>query len=472
MTNFDTAKLRQFIQNHFSVDDLNGLMADYFRSVYEDIAPAMSKQQRVTLLLDHCLHHGRLPDLVAALQRERPTLFDPAEYGVVRNPVPVSVPAFPQPVQRNPRQVFLSHAHQDAAEARRLADDLEASGYPVWMTPDSIRPGEKWAEAINRGLEESGQFVLLLSPHAVVSKWVQTETNIAIELNHEDEMTLYPLLLQACQVPTLWRVYQHIPLRGGYEQGLSKLLEALELAAPDFTEPDSPQTGGNPLPDVNQWIHPKTGLVMLRIPAGEFLYGDEKETVYLDEFWIAKTPVTNAAYKRFLDANPSYNVPAYNWDKQRRTYSEGKADHPVVLVSWHDAKAYAAWAGMELPTEQQWEKAARGTDGWFYPWGDKWQDNYCNTKETGIKTTTPVGQFSPQGNSPYGCVDMVGNVWEWTDSPSQVGKEWRVLRGGSFYHFADSARAASRYSNVPYNRAHYSGFRVVVVRRSPSHLDH
>lgn len=363
------------------------------------------------------------------------------------------------------------------------------------MAPDSIRPGEKWAEAINRGLEESGLFVLLLSPAAVASQWVKTETNIAIELNHEGEMGVYSILLQACRVPALWRAYQHVSLRGGYAPGLNKLLAVLEPTDPAVgaglvsTQPAPAQSEpvqsilAQPIPapqptDVNpdRWIHPKSGLEMVRVPAGEFLYGDEMERVYLEEFWIAKTPVTNAAYKRFLDANPSYAVPyydadwakPYNWDKQHRIYPEGKADHPVVLVSWHDAQAYAQWTGMELLTEQQLEKAARGIDGRVYPWGNEWQNDHCNTGESGIGATTPVGRYSPWGDSPYGCVDMASNVWEWTQSLYKEGEDRRGLRGGSWNSFAEVARAPYRNSGV--SAFVFNGFRVVV--RPHSHHNH
>jgi hypothetical protein len=119
------------------------------------------------------------------------------------------------------------------------------------------------------------------------------------------------------------------------------------------------------------------GKEMVRVPAGKFLYGNEKEERELPEFWIDKTPVTNAEYKRFLDANPEHPVPfdddvsgygklfKFNWDRKSRSFAQDKADHPVVLVSWHDAVAYAKWAGKRLPTEQEWEKASRGTDMLF-----------------------------------------------------------------------------------------------------------
>jgi formylglycine-generating enzyme required for sulfatase activity len=154
----------------------------------------------------------------------------------------------------------------------------------------------------------------------------------------------------------------------------------------------------------------KTGLLMLPVPAGEFLFGEDKRVQYLPAYWIAKTPVTNALYVRFIAA--SGHEPPEHWEGSGPPVAI--ADHPVTFVSWHDAFEYANWAGMRLPTEQEWEKAARGTDGRIYPWGNTWRDGVCNTNDDGIWGPTPVGKYSPVGDSPTGCVDMAGNVWEWT----------------------------------------------------------
>ncbi|MFL7837849.1 MAG: formylglycine-generating enzyme family protein [Candidatus Promineifilaceae bacterium] len=121
-----------------------------------------------------------------------------------------------------------------------------------------------------------------------------------------------------------------------------------------------------------------------------------------------------------------------------------KSGHPVVYVNYHDAVGYAEWAGMFLPSEEEWEKAARGSDGRMHPWGDKWRDGCCNTDEAGIGTTTPAGRYSPQGDSPYGCVDMAGNVWEWTESWFDAAKARRVVRGGSWNVNQVSARCVSQ----------------------------
>jgi formylglycine-generating enzyme required for sulfatase activity len=225
-------------------------------------------------------------------------------------------------------------------------------------------------------------------------------------------------------------------------------------------------------------IWPKDGKEQVFVPGGPFTmgsndYDDEKpvHTVTVGDFWIDKTPVTNAEYKRFLDANPKHRVPyvkedwakPYNWDQKKRTYPAGKENHPVVLVSWDDAMAYAAWAGKRLLTEAEWEKAARGTDGRKYPWGNDAptrQHANFNENEGG---TTPVGKYSPVGDSPYGCVDMAGNMWEWTGSEykgypydADDGREnvdktdvLRSVRGGSWYNIGGLIRAANRYLYIP-----------------------
>ncbi len=220
-----------------------------------------------------------------------------------------------------------------------------------------------------------------------------------------------------------------------------------------------------PAPGSNRRISPMDGKEQVWIPAGEFLYGDDKRKLTLPGFWIDVTPVTQAEYQRFLQANPQHRVPyrgenwakPYNWDERRRTPPAGKEQHPVVLVSWHDAVAYAQWAGKRLPTEEEWEKAARGMDGREYPWGDVWDAAKCNTDEGKVGRTTPVGRYSPQGDSPYGCVDMVGNVWEWT--VSDYSRSRKVLRGGSWYSRRDYARVAYRFSSDPGYRYYFIGFR-------------
>ncbi len=206
---------------------------------------------------------------------------------------------------------------------------------------------------------------------------------------------------------------------------------------------------------------------MNTIPAGEFLYGDNKEKRTLPQFQITKTPITNAQYQLFINANPQHPVPyqiedwakPYNWDQKTRQHPRDKANHPVVLVSWNDAQAYCQWAKCRMPTEEEWEKAARGSDGRIYPWGDNVPTNkLCNfnLKEQGI---TSVGKYSPHGDSPYGCADMSGNVWEWTSSKYDSEHDWYTMRGGSWFVDGISVRVSDRNRVDPIFISGYIGFR-------------
>ena len=240
-------------------------------------------------------------------------------------------------------------------------------------------------------------------------------------------------------------------------------------------------------------------LGLVKVPAGEFLMGttDEDEfagdyekpqhTPYLSAFYIGKFPVTVAQYRSFIQ------------ESQYKTADEDSAkginNHPVVNVSWEDAVKFAQWHGMTLPSEAQWEKAARGADGRIYPWGNDWQSGLANTDEywskgtrglwarlrrRNVGTTTSVGYFSPQGDSPYGCADMSGNVWEWCNDwfdeneyKNRAGKSvkdprgpqngrYRVLRGGSFNDYHRYARCALRSGDDPNYFFSNIGFRVCV----------
>jgi serine/threonine protein kinase len=178
----------------------------------------------------------------------------------------------------------------------------------------------------------------------------------------------------------------------------------------------------------------------VEIPAGEFLYGEDKHTLFLPAFQIARYPVTNLQYRYFLLANPQHPAPAH-W--KERSFPARKALHPVVGVSYHDALAFCNWLGCRLPTDQEWEKAARGTDGRSYPWGEEWQDGrYCNHWGAMSSGTTPVDRY-PEGRSPYDVWDMAGNVWEWTSSEYQ-SPLMRQLCGGSWRSFSQFAVRATQ----------------------------
>jgi len=222
---------------------------------------------------------------------------------------------------------------------------------------------------------------------------------------------------------------------------------------------------------------------MVWVPAGPFIYGEGTDTrvVCLDHgFFIGRTPVTNAEYARFVEATGHVTLAERKggWDPKADKYVKGfdwrhpegpgssaedRMDRPVVQVSWDDAAAYAKWAGGRLPAEEEWEKAARGIDGRTYPWGDGFDPARCNSEEGGIGTTTPVGRYSPQGDSPCGCADMAGNVREWMASEWGPGGVRRVSRGGAFYGSERFVRCAYRGRYYPSYRYWRDGFRLCVV---------
>ena len=274
-------------------------------------------------------------------------------------------------------------------------------------------------------------------------------------------------------------------------------------------------------------IREKDRMVEVYVPAGIFLRGstveDQEEAqvlceqyvdfrvwfeiespqheVHLDAYWIDKTEVTNEQYTAFLNEEGNQSEGGETWldvgSGDERIYQvndmwqteAGYEDHPVVEVSWYGAAAYCEWAGGRLPTEAEWEKAARGENGFLYPWGDGVLNgnlaNFCDRnckkdfpdfgEDDGYAETSPVGNY-PAGASSYGALDMAGNVWEWVAdwfdedyysvSPDEnptgpLSGEYRVMRGGSWGDFSSLQRCSLRYwlaPDLPWNNV---GFRCV-----------
>jgi formylglycine-generating enzyme required for sulfatase activity len=214
------------------------------------------------------------------------------------------------------------------------------------------------------------------------------------------------------------------------------------------------------------------------VPEGEFLMGSGNSSVekpihrvYLSAYQITRHLVTNVQYELFVKAT-SYDAPNH-WKDGK--IPAGKENHPVVNVSWTDIQSFCAWAGVRLPTEAEWEKAARGTDGRKYPWGNEPPTmELCNFGKN-VGDTTPVGSY-PAGASPYGVLDMAGNVWEWVNdwydkeyysvSPAKNPRgpatgEYRVLRGGSWNRSDFDVRSAYRNYFIPDSWFNYFGIRCV-----------
>lgn len=221
--------------------------------------------------------------------------------------------------------------------------------------------------------------------------------------------------------------------------------------------------------------NPKDNSLMIWVPPGSFLMGDDEQgdnpriAVYVEGFYLYKNLVTVAQFRHFcqVTGHGMPGEPSWGW----------KDNHPIVNVNSQDAESYCKWAGVSLPSEVQWEKAARGTDGRRYPWGEMWDGNRCaHSVGTARNSTTALGTH-PGGASPYGCLDMAGNVWEWCSDwytptpkdevfhpaafiPHPSSAAHRVLRGGSWDDDNEIFfRCALRYRYTPGSRCHNFGFR-------------
>jgi formylglycine-generating enzyme required for sulfatase activity len=272
-------------------------------------------------------------------------------------------------------------------------------------------------------------------------------------------------------------------------------------AAPTDTPMPTPPPADTPSPsETPPAVEPEAGAArvwendgaeIVYVPAGVFVMGSREDNpeadndeypqheVVLDGFWIDRTEVTNGRYEQCVaaaDCDPPSEAGSYSRDSY---YGDLQfVDYPVVWVSWHDAVSYCEWAGKRLPTEAEWEKAARGTDGREYPWGNSPPDETLANYGENVGDTTEVGKYSPQGDSPYGCVDMAGNVLEWVadwynvdyystaprENPTGPGPgslKARVARGGSWLYPARRARAPLRVDRKPELREGNIGFRCV-----------
>jgi iron(II)-dependent oxidoreductase len=220
---------------------------------------------------------------------------------------------------------------------------------------------------------------------------------------------------------------------------------------------------------------------MIEIPAGPFMMGSDTadpedgpaHEVDLPAYEIDKFEVTNIDYSAFADATGYITfAEEEGLGSWRSEWGVGEDSHPVVMVTWDDAVAYCEWLGKRLPTEAEWEKAARGEDSRAFPWGDEWDVEKANVKDRGLRGTAAVGSFGA-GASPYGVEDMTGNVWEWTadwyqpypdntTADASYGEQFRVTRGGGWFEVEPQSTTFNRNAADPTKTATDEiGFRCV-----------
>ncbi|HET8852745.1 MAG TPA: SUMF1/EgtB/PvdO family nonheme iron enzyme [Ktedonobacteraceae bacterium] len=406
---------------------------------------------------------------------------------------------------------FVSHAHVDNDLCDRYAAALRTRGIDTWYDRNDAKAGHFLGTDIQRELQQRTAFVLLITQPSLDSWWVQLELQAYLGLMSQDRSRiLLPVRIGPCQVPPLlnalfWIDAQAMP----FDQAIDAISAALTVQ--DAASAPKPVTAPPPprdtLPPLGPSLAPANSTSALHltpmplvnlgfrgytisgvecilppicpVPAGDFTMGSDKtrdrqaydnETpqyrVEVGSFVIGQHPVTVAEYGCAVRAKavrePSQLLGGMDWARQ-----QVHLDHPVVCVSWNDARAYVTWLAKvtaqpwQLPSEAEWEKAARGTDERIYPWGNEFERERCNTDASGIGVTVPIGSY-PGGESPYHVHDMAGNVREWTSSlyrpypyRKDDGRENldapgnRVRRGGSWYNTNRIARAAYRGYHRP-----------------------
>lgn len=394
--------------------------------------------------------------------------------------------------------VFISHAWEDKEDiARPLAGALRRAGLRVWYDEFTLTLGDSLRRSIDRGLAQSRYGVVILSPHFFAKEWTQYELDGLVEREVRSGKTILPVWHGVTGEdvrrfsPTLANKLA-VSTTKGLDVVVEEILRALRVIKPT-SEPvrphdTIPKAAPPTVLERSQPFEPE----MILIPAGEFLMGSDlsvdedaldyeqpQHTLYLPDYYLAKTPVTNTQYAAFVQAT------GHEWPKhwEGGDPPRNKEDHPVVNISWRDAVVYCRWLSRvtgkpyRLPSEAEWEKGARGSDGRIYPWGNRWDTERCNSKEGGKRDTTPVGAY-PQGASPYDLLDMAGNVCEWTRSAlmdypydPEDGREDLeaedsvVLRGGAFFFGRETIRCAARYWGILSDHIGFHGFRVCVVSR-------
>lgn len=412
--------------------------------------------------------------------------------------------------KKRPR-VFLCHASEDKAFASALYGQLKAAGLDPWLDKDNLRGGDLWDDMIQKVIKNEIDYFLVLQSKNLKNKvegYVHKEIHDARERQkafRPGYCFIIPLKIDESGILEELEAFHAIPIDSEYKiEELIRVIESdykkrgesferVETPPPADEEPDFirdlKSKGWIVNKDENDFyeaFYKAYDLTIIYIPPGKFMMGaddgkDEESPsheVDLDGYLIGKYEITFAQYDIYCEDIGIKKPGDHGW---------GRENWPVIHVSWYDAVAYCQWLSekigltVQLPTEAQWEKAAHGPGGLIYPWGNVYNMYNCNSKEGELKKTSLVGTYA-RGKSPYGCMDMAGNVWEWCSdwydkdyykiSPaknpqgpvSDDKRDKRVMRGGSWDREAIELRCAARGNGNPrLTDFNHVGFRVVCV---------
>lgn len=389
--------------------------------------------------------------------------------------------------------IFISYSKKNKEYTDKLVDFLEKAGFDVWYD-GRIDYGTSWERVIFKAIDDCAVFLVVMSPESYDSDWVRKEYLYADKRKKKQ----FPILLEGEEFP-FYVDNQYTDVRGGklppndFVTRLGRAIKPQNQAGKNITPsemidtqlptPIKPKSSSSKvlavLPEPFEWIEIPAGKVTIK-GHGEF---------DVPNFQIAKYPITVAQYQIFMN-DKGYDIEKYwtewgwEWRQQNKInmpqYWGDKfyqrffnSNYPIVGVSWYESVAFCCWLSEKadenilLPTEQQWQRAAQGDSNWVYPWGNQSDVSRCNSSaKSNSRNTTPVMQY-PSGKSPYGVMDMVGNVWEWTLTEYNKVKEINptdpigpVKKGGS-WGGQDILSVDYRDNSSPFDRNTFIGFRIV-----------
>jgi formylglycine-generating enzyme required for sulfatase activity len=390
-------------------------------------------------------------------------------------------------------RIFLSYASEDRASADAIRLALEDDGHDVFFDREDLPPGDEFHNRIRSAIEKAQLVIFLVSARTLdAGSYTLNEIAIAEKSRPAPAGHVLPVLLEKVDVQSLPAYLRSVTFLETPGNVTAAVADAVCRIARERRRRRArillPAAGlmllaaagiawylaqGRAVAESNG----KDGAPLVLVPAGNFVMGDDeswpKHPLYLDAYYIDRLEVTTARYAKFLSATGSNNLPD-GWDEVAGEHSE---EMPVIGVSWNDANAYCHWAGRRLPTEAEWEKAARGTDERQYPWGNVTptidRANFENSAPGPYEGALSAVGSHPGGRSPYGVEDMAGNAAEWvadwysesfsldeTFNPKgRAEGEKKVIRGGGRYDPGARLSAAARQYASPDTRGEDIGFR-------------
>lgn len=350
---------------------------------------------------------------------------------------------------------FLSYNSSDRHFARKLAVELAAVGIDVWYDEWLIQAGQSITGKIEEGIRACDFFIIVMSPHSVASTWVKEELRAALQMRLSDKPNfIIPVLLADCEIPLFLRDYRFWDFRDRFDVAVTALVRdisygsfARECITPHQIRHEVVRISQGPYfrSLKNERVIVPYDYLIDRFPVSRRkFYSFIFSGAYFDKrYWHHRALEWMADWFSLLKDN-DFEAFLYTRFPEARTAPE-KFNFPIRYITAYEAEAYAQWVGGRLPSEDEWEKAARGTDGRIYPWGDELNESFCHT-EKGLEF--PVDSY-PEGCSPFGLFNVAGNKCEFigelaSDEPSDLADEI-LTRGWLEYWSPDALKNIPRY---------------------------